>query len=215
MKLFIYGDEGILKNYSAALSACGARSYIGKDLRYTVDCAGLLLAGGGDINPAFYGERRTCSYNIDIRRDRDEMELIRLFMVTGRPILGICRGIQILNVALQGTILQNVKNTKLHRYSEKNGDQIHKIRSSEHSFLRELYGNEFSVNSAHHQAVGVLADALNVSALSEDHVIEAVENREKKLYAVQFHPERMAFAHRRSDTVDGRYIFDFFLGECH
>lgn len=214
MKLFIYGNEGILKNYSAALSACGVRSYIGKDWRYAVDCAGLLLAGGGDINPSFYGERRTCSYNIDIRRDQDEMELVRLFLVTGRPILGICRGIQILNVALQGTILQDVENTKVHQYSEKTGDKIHKIKSSEHSFLRELYGEEFFVNSAHHQAVSKLSDTLRVSAVSEDGVIEAVENKEKKLYAVQFHPERMAFEYRRSDTVDGRHIFDFFLNEC-
>lgn len=214
MKLFIYGNEGILKNYSAALSACGVRSYIGKDLRYAVDCAGLLLAGGGDINPSFYGERRTCSYNIDIRRDQDEIKLIRLFLVTGRPILGICRGIQILNVALRGTILQNVENTQMHQYSEKTGDKVHKISSSEQSFLRKLYGEEFFVNSAHHQAVGKLSDALAVSAVSEDGVIEAVENKEKKVYAVQFHPERMAFEHRRSDTVDGRHIFDFFLNEC-
>lgn len=214
MKLFIYGDEGILKNYSAALSACGARSYIGRDLRYAVDCAGLLLAGGGDINPAFYGERRICSYNIDIRRDQDEMELIRLFQVTGRPILGICRGIQILNVALGGTIIQDVENTAMHQYSKETGDQVHKIHTAEDSFLRELYGEVLPVNSAHHQAVGAVADALTVSAASEEGVIEAVENRMKKLYAVQFHPERMAFEHRRSDTVDGRCIFEFFLNQC-
>lgn len=214
MKLFIYGDEGILKNYSAALTACGARSYIGTDPRYAVDCAGLLLAGGGDINPSFYGERRICSYNIDIKRDQDEMDLIRQFLVTGRPILGICRGIQILNVALEGTIDQDVENTALHQYSEETGDQVHKVQTPKQSFLRELYGEEFYVNSAHHQAIGILAEPLTVSAVSEDGVIEAVENNEKKIYALQFHPERMAFEHQRSDTVDGRLIFAYFLGQC-
>ncbi|CCX36792.1 glutamine amidotransferase SNO family [Clostridium sp. CAG:1013] len=89
------------------------------------------------------------------------------------------------------------------------------MTAEENSFLFSLYGGEFSVNSAHHQALGRIAPGLRVVARSErDGIVEAVEWPEKRIYGVQWHPERMSFDLRREDTVDGRYIFEFFLKLC-
>ena len=92
---------------------------------------------------------------------------------------------------------------------------MHGVEAAPGSFLEGLYGSAFPVNSAHHQALGQVAPGLRVAARSQaDGVIEAVEWPEKRIYGVQWHPERMSFALRREDTVDGRPIFDFFLGLC-
>lgn len=214
MKVFVYGNSDILKNYSDALSSCNCRHYIGKEINHSIDCSGLLLAGGGDINPSLYGKRREYSYNIDYKRDLDEIELIRLFIVTGRPILGICRGIQIINVALGGVIIQDLDTANTHKYDDETGDKIHGIKATENSFLKEIYGEDFMVNSAHHQGIENPPENLSIAAFAEDGVIEAVEDKKRKIYAVQFHPERMGFTHKRNDTVDGRYIFDYFLEKC-
>ncbi len=213
-KVFVYGNRGILRNYAEALAFCGARAVFSENLEYAKDCGALLLPGGGDIDPALYGAENERSANVDRFRDLKELELIRAFSVTRRPILGICKGIQILNVAFGGAIDQDIENAKVHRWEERTGDKVHKVLAPEGSFLRPLYGDEFFVNSAHHQALDPVAPGLSVAAQAEDGVVEAVENREKSIFAVQWHPERMAFRHSRLDTVDGRYLFEFFLNLC-
>lgn len=213
-KIFVYGSRSILRNYAEALSLCGGRAVFSENLELSRDCGGLLLPGGGDVDPSLYGAENEGSVNIDRRRDLTELELIRSFSVTRRPILGICKGIQILNTAFGGTIDQDMDNAKAHRWEERTGDKVHKVLTPEGSFLRDLYGEEFFVNSAHHQAVGRLAPGLALAAEAEDGAVEAVENRERSIYAVQWHPERMAFRHSRVDTVDGRYLIEFFLNLC-
>lgn len=213
-KIFVYGDRGILRNYDEALAFSGGRGIFTENLEYAKLCDGLLLPGGGDIDPALYGAENKACFSIDRERDLAELELIRIFSVTRRPILGICKGLQILNTALGGTLIQDLENSQTHKWEERTGDKVHPITATEGGFLRPLYGETFSVNSAHHQAVDVLAPGLSVAARAEDGTIEAVENREKNIYAVQWHPERMAFNRSRLDTVDGRYIFEFFLNLC-
>ena len=210
-KVFIYGDRGLLRNYAEALEFCGGTPVFSEHLPYAMDCAALLLPGGGDIDPGLYGQNAECSYNIDRTRDERELELIRQFTVTRRPILGICKGIQILNVAFGGDLIQDLETAQAHKWEERTGDKLHQIRAPEDSFLYPLYGGCFSVNSAHHQAVGRLAPGLAAAARAEDGVIEALECPEKNIYAVQWHPERMTFNRARPDTVDGRYVFEFFL----
>ncbi len=210
----MYGNRGILRNYAEAITFCGGRAVFSENLEYALDCDALLLPGGGDIDPALYGAENLGSSNIDRERDLAELELIRGFSVTHRPILGICKGIQILNAAFGGDLIQEMETAQAHKWEERTGDKIHKVLASEGGFLYDLYGEEFFVNSAHHQALGAVAPGLAVAARAEDDTVEAVESPEKRIYAVQWHPERMAFNHSRLDTVDGRYIFEFFLNLC-
>lgn len=213
-RIFVYGEKSAFQNYADALSACGATGVFSTNLKGGISCDGLLLPGGTDADPALYGQKNTASVGIDRQKDLDEIELVKKFAAAGLPVFGICRGLQIINIALGGTLYQDIDNAAAHKWEEHTGDKVHRITTTEGSFLRKLYGREFAVNSAHHQAIDVLAPGLTVSALAEDSTIEAVENPKKKIYAVQFHPERMAFNHRRTDTVDGRYVFEFFLGLC-
>lgn len=207
----IYGDPVVLKNYSAALEACGARFDFVSSAENCCGYSGLLLAGGGDMHPSIYGqELRNCN-NIDSHRDLIELELIQKFINNGRPILGICRGMQVLNVAFGGDLIQELPNSQLHSYDKKLGDRIHEVTAVPGSFLHTLYGGRFTVNSAHHQGAGRPGKDLKYCAFSYDAAVEALECPQKKIYGVEFHPERMGFAHSRSDTVDGRKIFEFFL----
>ncbi len=213
-KVFVYGDRKDYRNYDEALAYCGARGVFSYNIEYSKICDALLLPGGGDVAPWRYGADNEASAGIDEDRDAAELELIRAFSVTRRPILGICRGHQILNVALGGSLIQDVETASAHKWEERTGDKTHKVIAPETSFLYPLYGGEFFVNSAHHQAVKEISPGLTAAASAEDGLVEAMENREKKIYSVQWHPERMAFNKARLDTVDGRYIFEFFLNLC-
>ncbi len=215
IKIFVYGERDKMKNYANALEGCGAQGIFSLDISQAKDCDALLLPGGGDIDPARYGQTLAGSEEPDLQRDAAELHLVSDFTSWGKPILGICRGIQMINVALGGELIQDIPTAAEHRHDPVIGDRTHKVTAEENSFLFSLYGGEFSVNSAHHQALGRIAPGLRVVARSErDGIVEAVEWPEKRIYGVQWHPERMSFDLRREDTVDGRYIFEFFLKLC-
>lgn len=209
--IFLYGDPEKLGNYFTALDACGAAWVCSKDLAKAEGCGSLLLPGGADMDPARYGQENAGSVGIDLARDEAELELTARFFRSGRPILGICRGAQVLNVAFGGTLIQDLPNAAEHQHNEATGDQVHQVTAPEGSFLHRLYGERFPVNSSHHQAVDVVAPGFQLAAQCADGVVEAIAWPEKRIYATQFHPERMMAAHRRPDTVDGEKIFRFFL----
>lgn len=212
-KIFVYGGREKLQNYAKALEATGMEGLFSLDITQAEDCCGLLLPGGGDIDPARYGQLPAGSQSPDLQRDAAELELVSLFLKWGRPILGICRGVQLLNVALGGNLVQDIATASSHRQDADSGDRVHTVAAQPGSFLESLYGREFRVNSAHHQALGRLAPDLRLAAIRPaDGVIEAVEWPERNVYGVQWHPERMAFALRRPDTVDGAALFRFFRG---
>lgn len=151
------------------------------------DLGGLLLSGGGDVNPRFYGEENKGSVDIDDERDEWELGLVKNFFQQGKAILAICRGVQVLNVALGGTLCQHIEGHK-----GNNGKLEHKIRVKRGSFLFDILGGceEIMVNSSHHQSVKDVAPPLEECARSDDNVIEAVEG-EGFVLGVQFHPERI------------------------
>lgn len=210
-RIFIWGERNNFPNYHHAMHSCGAHVEFGSSIDDSFGCDGLLLTGGADLNPALYGETNTASEDINDRRDRAELQLIKHFLEQNKPIMGICRGIQVLNVALGGSLIQHIEHASRHSSSGDGKDKVHQIRLSGNSFLSELYGKEFCVNSAHHQAIKIPADELNILAYSDDGIVEAVQHKEKPVFAVQWHPERMAFNHRRDDTVDGKLLFEYFL----
>lgn len=173
--------------------------------------AALLLPGGGDVNPALYGDvsRHPETYDVIHERDAVEMYLIRRFLEAGKPVLGICRGIQILNVFFGGRLLQHVpdlidEKAECHRKRD-SYDAIHALKWETTSRLATALGRAGETNSAHHQAIdpSALGFGLRVSAQSACGVIEAVESVDprRRVYAVQWHPERLPPAHPASRNL--------------
>ncbi len=212
-KVFIFGDGEKLPNYGLATAGAGGEFFYSEDAAREPEAAGLILTGGADVDPAFYGQENTASQGVDPALDRREFAVIQAFLKAGKPILGICRGHQILNVALGGSLIQHLPTADDHAWTPE-GDRAHAVTAREGTFLYALYGRRFTVNSAHHQAVDALAPGLTPVARADDGTLEAFQDPARKLWCVQFHPERMCFAHRRQDTVDGAAIFRFFLEQC-
>ena len=175
--------------------------------------AGLVLAGGGDMDPAFFGQANRASRDIDRARDEAELALLDWFLSRGKPVLGICRGHQAANVWAGGDLIQDL-GEELVPCHQGEIDLVHPVETEEGSLLRRLYGREFCVNSRHHQGVGRLGKGLRVTALSAGGVIEAMEHGSLPLITVQFHPERMTGALARPDTVDGSAVFREFIRMC-
>lgn len=213
-KIFVYGTREERSNYAEALEACGALPVLSTSLEGAGGCDGLLLCGGGDIEPHRYGQENQGSKNFEPERDEMELRLVGMFVEAGRPVFGICRGLQVLNVALGGTLVQDLPSAASHAWTESTGDRQHMVKAAPGSFLEKLYGPRFPVNSAHHQGAGQVPAPLRAAAWAEDGVIEALACPEKKLYAVQWHPERMMLSRSRADTVNGQAVFEFFLGIC-
>lgn len=207
------GEAGRMDNYCAAVRAAGGEPLAGYCPAPDLSCAGLVLCGGGDIESTLFGQEDRGSQPPDRARDRAELELFRAFYAAGRPILGICRGMQLINVALGGTLIQDLPAGQ-RAFHTGEADTVHPLRAEEGSLLCRLYGPLFPVNSAHHQAVDALGRGLTASAWAESGFPEGVELPGQAVLGVQFHPERMAFGRRRPDTVDGAAIFRWFLSAC-
>lgn len=214
IKIQVSGGPDGAENYSAAIRSAGGEPVSGCCPAPDLNCAGLVLCGGGDIESIHYGQSSRGSQPPDKARDRAELELFRVFYQAGRPILGICRGMQLINVALGGTLIQDLPPKQKIFHSSTQGDVVHPVFSPEGFALNQLYGPVFSVNSAHHQALDQLGEGLRAAAWSESGVVEAVDLPGYPLLGVQFHPERMAFGKRRPDAADGAAIFAWFLSAC-
>lgn len=159
-------------------------------------CDGFLFTGGVDIHPARFGERISPACG-EISPPRDDLELaaFRYIYASGKPILGICRGCQLLNVALGGTVVQDIPSEisgALQHARTRSGDPIpmHRISIPESTPLYALLGGSASVNSDHHQSVGRLGSGLLPMASTADGVIEAAyAPAHRFLWAIQWHPE--------------------------
>ena len=164
-------------------------------------CHGVVLTGGGDVHPNFYGRDDAMGLVRDVNEQRDEFELAVIDKATkGRlPILGICRGMQVCNVAFGGTLIPDVQKAgaRDHRKpKDSQVDPVHSISVVENTLLHSIVGTTSgSVNTQHHQAVDRLGPGLRVAARSSDGIVESAEwesSAEKPfLLLVQWHPERM------------------------
>ncbi len=194
--VFLGWTEQPFPNYIAALERLGAVVE-----RQNADaCDALLLPGGGDIDPCRYGQRVIGATDVDPARDDCEFALFRRFAERGRPILGICRGMQLINVALGGTLCRHIDG-----HSRVDGaDRRHTVCTDDPRLLA-LYGERFCVNSAHHQCVDRLGVGLRASAWAEDGVVEALRHRTQPIFATQWHPERLG--------AEGALLLAAFLGE--
>lgn len=185
-----------------------------QDLQRMLECDGLLMPGGDDIDPKHYGQVRSekCGKSNPIQ-DTGELAMLDAFVKTGKPILCICRGEQLMNVYCGGTLHQDITGVQKVKHSDfsSRAGWIHHADLVPGTGLREILGVErCRVNSIHHQAVDAVAPGLRVSALSEDGIVEALEKQDHPFFlGVQWHPEHMS----RRDAVQRR-IFDAFVKAC-
>lgn len=201
----------LVQNYPAAMEAFGGSptsAYLPEPEPEKYDA--LILSGGGDVDPQRYGEENTACFGVDPARDEAEFRLIEAYLRAGKPIMGICRGHQVLNVYFGGSLTQHLPGAEKH-VPTKAGDNAHATRALPGSFPAALYGERFPVNSAHHQGIARLAPDLEAVQWAEDGVIEACRHKSLPVYSVQWHPERMCLRHARADTVDGGTLFRWFI----
>lgn len=154
----------------------------------------LLLSGGLDVDPSLYGEAPHPTTEVDAVRDRFEIPLSRDAVARDMPVFAICRGVQVLNVAAGGSLVQDIPSSVTSGLAHSIGapkDHIaHPIRVTPGTHLAASLGAEFPVNSRHHQAVGRVAPSFVVSAVAEDGVVEAIERPASTFcVGVQWHPE--------------------------
>lgn len=146
-------------------------------------CDGLIVTGSCiDIPPYYYNEKSIQGKNYDIDEFKLDKNAIELFSNANKPILGICGGLQSINVFFGGTLNQKINNHDLK-------DKLHRINIKENTFLKDTYNKNIEVNSFHKQSIKDIANGFNISAIAEDGTIEAIEKN--NIIAVQWHPEQM------------------------
>jgi len=208
------------KNYAEAMEAAGAiilntSAYDKDTVSQLMEMAdGLFLTGGTDIEPHYYNEptQEYCG-SLDSWRDDLECAWAKAFLSAGKPILGVCRGMQMLNVIMGGSLWQDItaQTQIIHPY-----DSIHKINTAENSILRELFSEEFEVNSFHHQSIKETGAELIPTAWdASTQIIEAFHHQSLPVWAVQWHPERMIGEDRYTKVgPDMMPLFQFFVNKC-
>jgi putative glutamine amidotransferase len=177
---------------------------LGRFVEYVASCDALLLTGGGDIDPGAYGEAATVPLmSVDAGRDAAELAATRAALDAGLPILGICRGIQLLAVAGGGALHQDLATagfTGHHWEEERQHEAVHVVEVSAGTIAASVVPEDRRVNSIHHQGVKAVGADLAITARSEDGVVEAIEG--DRVLGVQWHPERL-FA------TDARHLAPF------
>ncbi len=144
---------------------------------------GLLIPGGGDINPRRYGAKNTASEDISNAKDRLQIYWVKQFMAAEKPILGVCRGSQIINVTLGGTLKQDI--------SGHSGEYLN-ITFSKKSWLRKIYGASAETKHYHHQICKKMGKDLIVTSRSTEGYVEGFQHKTLPIYGVQWHPDHMS-----------------------
>ncbi|MCD7722335.1 MAG: gamma-glutamyl-gamma-aminobutyrate hydrolase family protein [Clostridiales bacterium] len=206
--------------YTKSLKAAGARAVwveldnVDAAIKETLKCDGLLLPGGADINPALYSQKPSAlSGKPNDVRDNAEPKILRAFLQSEKPILCICRGVQMLNVYCGGSLVQDIKAVQKSNHS----DILHKNRGNHYVELRAgtklaqiFTGRKIKVNSLHHQVIDAVGENLIVNAVSDDGYVEGVEMQNHSFcIGVQWHPEHMA-----GQVKEQQKLFFAFIKAC-
>ncbi|MFC5590635.1 gamma-glutamyl-gamma-aminobutyrate hydrolase family protein [Sporosarcina soli] len=219
------GKHLLNNNYVQAIIRAGGLPFIipigieGDSAQVTDLIDGLLLTGGGDIDPLLFGEEPHPNLGQVIpARDVVELELTRQMMKCDKPILGICRGLQVLNVAAGGTIYQDIYKQHVqpiiqHHQKAPTSHATHYVQLKKGSFLEELAGSgRILVNSFHHQSLKDVPEPFSAVGVATDQIIEAIESAQHQfVIGVQWHPERLA---ENGDSVS-LGIFNRFIRACN
>jgi putative glutamine amidotransferase len=201
-------SEGLIERSNMSLSS------------YAEHLDGLVLQGGADVAPESYGETpMTPEWAGDRIRDRYEIDLFNAFVAAGKPVLGICRGCQLINVALGGTLFQDIPTQVTHAISHRDADlyerALHDVNLVQGTKLSQMYPGtkQAKINSIHHQAVKNLGRDLVVEALGvPDGIVEAIRWRGPSyVFGMQWHPEFLVLKNLDVAQLDGAPILNDFL----
>ena len=213
----------VAHTYADAIEAAGGLPlllpYVTLDetfAEFAARCDGFLFTGGADLDPKHYGEQTkpTCG-TIQPYRDELELRAFEKIFATGKPIMGICRGVQTINVALGGTLYQDipteVETAMVHQQTQGQFEFSHSVNVLPATPLHGLVGTDrMCANSFHHQSIKDLGRGLKLAALADDGVVEAVYlEGDRYLRAYQWHPERLW-----RGSEQNKVLFDDFIAAC-
>lgn len=212
-KIGIAGLPAQTINYAKAVEKAGAAFEISLSLEQAKDWDGLILPGGGDILPSFYGAEEENCRQIDRWLDERQFELLALFAQKRKPVLGICKGLQIINVYFGGTLCQHLSEATEHQWM--NGDQYHPSEILPGSCLYSLYGESALINSAHHQGLypELLGKDLTAIQFASQKVVEGLLHNKLPILGVQWHPERLNPEVCTKSCADGSKLFSYFISQ--
>ena len=207
------------KNYYTALKNLGVEGVPVTDATAVdpKEFDGLLIPGGVDIHPSIFGEEVNGSRAIDPVLDYLQFTVLDKFVKARKPVMGICRGHQVIAAYFGCRLLQDIgpEGGKVHaRTCPRDEFLIHPVIAVPGTLLHTLFGQHFSVNSSHHQAVREEAGGYRIMAESEDGFVEAMYHEKLPVFSTQFHPERMCYEHADDRYVDGSRILEEFLKLC-
>lgn len=208
-RILIAGEPDKTCNYEHAVRTLGACPVTALHLPSTLEYDGLILPGGGDIDPKLFGQLPGGTHAFDAALDRIQLAILGAFVQDKKPVLGICKGMQLINIFFGGDMMQNLATASRHAYV--GNDQFHETSAKPGSQLGNLYGDSFVVNSAHHQGVDLPGCGIIYTQYAGDGVVEGLEHKYLPIYGVQWHPERLCFGHPRASAVDGSVLLRNFL----
>ncbi len=209
----LYAPNDTYENYVYALEQLGAEGFISLEPERIAEADGLLLPGSEqDINPKLWGEKDICTNDVNDDLDNVQWRLLELAEEQNKAVLGVCRGMQFMNVFCGGSLIQDLPFAEEHKMTTP--DKYHNLYHREGFFMYNLFGAESEVNTLHHQGVGRIGtgfEAVSVWNDGEDSVVEAIWNEDRKMLGVQWHPERMVRFGNETQQEDGRKLIKYFL----
>lgn len=215
MKIAIPAIHDVPQNYINAIQTFGHEPVRVDAAADPADFDGLLLPGGCDIAPHCYGEENTGCWDISEALDELQFAVLDKFVKAKKPVLGICRGHQVINVYFGGSMIQHIPDYTRHsRDEDSTVDKAHLTRMAPGSLLFKLYGAEVITNSSHHQAAKAVPDCLAVTARSDDGYVEGLAHKTLPVFSVQWHPERMMLSYANPERADGTRVWEAFFRLC-
>ncbi len=214
-RIAIIGREKQTENYRRALDFFHVAWDVTLSVGKLSEFDALLLPGGGDIDPALLNESDKGSKNIDTELDIIQFQALDLFVKSQKPILGICKGFQLIDLYFGATLIQDLPNPSIHPVTENGEDAFHEVNTLPRSQLSHSsftsFPDKIIVNSAHHQ--GIIENGKEIFAFqtAQDGVTEAILHETLPIVAFQWHPERMLLSQNKIYQETGRFAFDFFF----